>query len=189
MLLLIKNNNKKGKPSMTAQYSNSGRQELNVDKIKDVVSNSAFETNDIIAKGAIAPTRSRFADPAPVDPKFEKVTASVVIDIGKLPPHEHAFMIDIFDRHAVAKNGKLTISQNYGKSDFDSEKSLDTIMGFIDNKINKALGIESNKEFGNPGIPDVTSIDVNEKSKSNIASWLKNAIAPRQQAQEQSFGR
>jgi uncharacterized protein (DUF1778 family) len=175
---------------MSAIYSNTGKQAVNADLIREAVSNAVFDTNDFVAKGAVPKARSRFADPAPVDPKHEKVTAAVVIDIGQLPPNEKALMIDLFDRYSEVKNGKLSVSQHYMKDDFNADKSQETIMSFIESKIDKAFGIDQNRSHSIASIPDASTIDVNERSKTNIVSWLKNAVSPKPQpSQEASFGR
>lgn len=177
---------------MVATYSNSGKQAINADAIKEVMANAVFESSVVSVKGATSKIQSRFADPKPIEPKNERVLAVISIDVGQLPQNEKAMMVDLFDRYGELKNGKLSISQNYQKEDFDADRSQQMMMGFIENKVNKAIGAMPAQTLDSTMnlIPEETKIGVNEKSKDGILSWLKQAVTPKQQpSNEQSFGR
>lgn len=158
-------------PILHGQNSDAD-QSIDIEKIKDIINEASFKFEVITVKGAPIPKVSKYADQPTIDPKYQRVKASLSIDAGRLPPNEANFLLDTFDRFSTQENGKLILVENCNKLDFNEKAVSERILNYAHQKIDKAFSENNHSNvFELPAQQVVQSND-----NKGLFGWLRKSV-------------
>lgn len=171
---------------MSVTYNNSSLTDLKVDLIQDVINNAEFTAKDHITKSAMAKSPvSRFSDKQPeFAAKDQRVTASLIIDIGELPIKEARFIADVLDKYGDQKGGKLTLTETMIKEDFDPVAVRERICKYASGKFERSM---KEHGIGQPELPQESAIAINQEAKTGLLNWIKQGVRGRENNQSPSM--
>ncbi|MDU8351395.1 hypothetical protein RYA05_05700 [Pseudomonas syringae pv. actinidiae] len=171
---------------MPVNYNNSSLTDLKVDLIQEVINNAEFSAKDFITKSALAKSPvSRFSDKQPAfAEKDQRVTASLIIDIGELPIKEARFIADVLDKYGDQKGGKLTLTETMIKADFDPVAVRERICKYATGKFERSI---KEHGIGQPELPQESAIVINQEAKTGLLDWIKQSVRGRDNSQSHSM--
>jgi len=163
---------------MPINYNNSSLEDLKVDLITEVINNAEFSAKDHITKSALAKSPvSRFSDKQPeFAAKDQRVTGSLIINIGELPIKEAKFLTDVLDRFGDHKDGKITLTETMIKEDFDPVAVRERMCRYASGKFDRSL---KEHGIGQPELPQENVITVNPEAKTGLLNWIKQGVRGR----------